>query len=111
MNPVSPVRNQPNLLLEKIIFTEFSERVSNGMKRLAFIAILLTALLTSTPAYAHESETPHEETNVNAAIPNDNVNAEQKRANFRSPAALKPLLLVPIAIGLYFIYERLARRN
>lgn len=60
------------------------------------------------------------ETNTNGTVMvpqnvNENVNASSttptNRADFRDPAALKPLLLVPLAGVLYLVYEKLAKRN
>lgn len=44
-----------------------------------------------------------------AAVP---VSAETgTRGVFWTPATLKPLLLIPAAILLYYVYERLAKRK
>lgn len=53
--------------------------------------------------------------NTNAPPQNSNVNGESgtapKRGNFRDPAKLVPLLLVPLAGMLFLIYEKIANRR
>lgn len=54
-------------------------------------------------------------TGTNAPAQNDNANVAPETAsektNFKDPAALAPLLLVPLAGVLYLIYEKIAKHN
>lgn len=87
------------------------------MKKNFLIMVLAASLFTSASVHAHTTDSPHEETSANATVaPQENKNTatsqpEQKKANFRPAPALKPLLLVPLAIILYLIYEKLAKRT
>jgi hypothetical protein len=75
------------------------------------IALSMTAT-APPPAVAHQTDSPHEEiTAVNAPAASTNSTTAERIARLRAPAALKPLLLVPVALILYLVYERLAQRS
>lgn len=82
------------------------------MKRL-IIPLLLSLALSSFPARAHETDVPHEEIRPETPAPSaENASVTQpEKINIRPPPALRPLLLVPLALGLYLIYEKLSGRK
>ena len=92
------------------------------MKKTLLAACLLTIIAVVSVRSRVSAETNTNATgnqgNATVVMPqntNENVNASptapNKRADFRDPAALKPLLLVPLAGVLYLLYEKLAQRN
>ncbi|MBI4426213.1 MAG: hypothetical protein HY567_01430 [Candidatus Kerfeldbacteria bacterium] len=83
------------------------------MKLITALLIALSLTVTAPRSIvAHETASPHEEiTAVNAPPANTNSTTAERIAKLRAPAALKPLLLVPLALILYFVYERLAQRS
>lgn len=85
------------------------------MKRVLIIAAFV--LTVPFGVVAQETADPQDELatvnqNVNSAPINTNTTDRQANiAKLREPAALKPLLLIPLALALYLVYERLARRR
>ncbi len=72
---------------------------------------------TNTDAQADiaNTNTLPQNINVGATSQNDNVNGASgttpTRGNFRDPAHLAPLLLIPLAGTLYLVYEKIAKRH
>lgn len=88
------------------------------MKILIAIAVATTiSLVLPMTVHGHVTDEPHDEPatvnqNVSIAPATDaTVDRQAAIARLRQPAALKPLLLVPLALILYVAYERLARRR
>lgn len=79
------------------------------MKYLAVMLVACSFML------AHPSPSRAQVTNTNVAVTapvNTNTSTDpKKQADFRDPPALIPLLLVPAAIALYFLYEKISRRT
>lgn len=88
------------------------------MKKTLIIALCCFFILASQLVAQSVSGQSSGTTNTNASV---NAQAEDADANVstekpdpsinRVPAALKPLLLIPLAGVLYLVYEKLAQRN
>ncbi|MFH0828755.1 MAG: hypothetical protein V1907_01080 [Candidatus Kerfeldbacteria bacterium] len=86
---------------------------------ISFLTLMAVASVQTHVSAQTNTNGAGDEGNATVTVPqnsNENVNAPSgtttpKRGNFRDPAALKPLLLVPLAGVLYLLYEKLAQRN
>lgn len=84
------------------------------MKRLAFVLSTTAALLigpTPTAAQLTNGQLQNANQTLNGNQPTAaNTSAQPKQREY-VPATLKPLLLVPLALLLYFLYERLSAKD
>ncbi len=84
------------------------------MKRLALVLSVATALLigpTPTSAQLTNGPLPNANQTLNVNQPaTANASAQPKQREYVRPT-LKPLLLVPLALLLYFLYERLSAKD